>query len=580
MLAELYIRNFAIIDDLRLTFHGGFNVLTGETGAGKSIILDAVMLILGERADKSMVRAGCDRAYVEAQFTLSAELQHTIHPFLAEEGLEGDEDNVIIIGREIRINGRSNGRINGISVSTKLLQEVGDFLVDIHGQGSHLSLLKPRAHLPLLDGYAQLDSVREALGREVAELRTLQRELASLQQDERTIAQRIDILTYQVEEISTAALKPGEDDELLAERKRLANAEQLMRFSAESVALLQGFDDDSPSAVDLIGQAERALTQLTRFDPTQNDLLARLQGLASELDEVAVELSDYRDALEFNTDRLNQVEERIELINRLKRKYNGSIEAINAYGVEASAELKTIENSEARMLVVAADIDKRLRTIGKHAAALSQKRQVSAEKLAQAIELELGDLNMTARFSVDFAVAPDPNGAYVGEERLAFDASGIDRVEFLLSTNPGEPLKPMAKIASGGETARLMLALKTALARVDATPTLIFDEIDQGIGGRIGDTVGRKLWLLAAVGQHQVVVVTHLPQMAGYGDVHYHVSKRVEGDRTKTHVDQLGYDARVTELAAMLGTHGEHARGGAADILRNADAAKQRIAPQ
>ncbi|MCO5189695.1 MAG: DNA repair protein RecN [Anaerolineae bacterium] len=578
MLAELYIRNFAIIDDLRLTFHNGFNVLTGETGAGKSIILDAVMLVLGERADKSMVRAGCDRAYVEAQFTLSAEIQLAIQPLLTEEGLEGDEDDIIVIGREIRANGRSLGRINGVSVNTKLLQEIGDYLVDIHGQGSHLSLLKPKSHLPLLDGYAQLDSVRDALGREVAELRTLQRELASLRQDERAIAQRVEMLTYQIEEISAAALTPGEDDELLAERKRLANAEQLMRYSAEAVALLQGFDDDAPSAVDLIGQAERTLAQLARFDGTQNELLARLQGLASELDELTVEVANYRDALEFNTDRLNQVEERIELINRLKRKYNGSIEAINAYGADASAELQSIENSEARMLVLEAEIDKRLRTIGKHAAALSQKRHVSAEKLARAIEQELGDLNMTARFSVDFATVPDPEGAFVGDERLAFDATGIDRVEFLLSTNPGEPLKPMAKVASGGETARLMLALKTALARVDATPTLIFDEIDQGIGGRIGDTVGRKLWLLATVGNHQVVVVTHLPQMAGYGDVHYHVSKRVEDNRTKTHVDQLGYDARVTELAAMLGTKGEHARGGAADILRNADAVKQRIA--
>jgi DNA repair protein RecN (Recombination protein N) len=351
-----------------------------------------------------------------------------------------------------------------------------------------------------------------------------------------------------------------------------------MRHSAEIVALLQGFDDDTPSAIDLMGQAERALTQLTRFDDTQNQLLARLQGLSSEFGELVAEVTDYQDTLEFNAGRLDIVEERIELINRLKRKYGESIELINAYGVKAALELKSIENSEERVKELSAEIDKRLHTIGKSAVALSVERKAAAQTLAQAIERELGDLNMTARFSVDFATAPAAHGAYVGGERLAFDQSGIDRVEFLLSANPGEPLKPMARVASGGETARLMLALKTALAQVDATPTLIFDEIDQGIGGRIGDTVGRKLWLLATAGNHQVVVVTHLPQMAGYGDAHYHVSKQIVGDRTKTHVAELEYDARVVELAEMLGTQGAHARGGAADILRNAAAVKQRIA--
>jgi DNA repair protein RecN (Recombination protein N) len=578
VLAELSIRNFAIIDDLQLTFHNGFNVLTGETGAGKSIILDAVMLILGGRADSAMVRAGCDRARIEAHFTVSAALQPVLQPLLDEEGLDGEDPAALVIEREVRANGRSFGRINGTTVNLKLLQEIGDYLVDIHGQGSHLSLLQPKSHLPLLDAYAQLDAERNQFATTVTQLRTLQRELAGLQKDKNAIAQRIDMLTFQVEEISAAVLQPGEDDDLLAERKRLANAEQLMRFSAEIVGFLQGFDDDTPSAVDLVGQAERSLIQLARLDDEQNPLLSRLQGLASELDELSAELSHYRDGLEFNPDRLDIVEERIELINRLKRKYGDSIEAIIVFGDQAEAELKTIENSEQRIGELSAEIDKRLHTIGKQAAQLSTKRKAAAQKLAQSIERELGDLNMTARFSVDFATAIDPKGAYVGDERLAFDGSGFDRVEFLLSTNPGEPLKPMAKVASGGETARLMLALKTALAQVDATPTLIFDEIDQGIGGRIGDTVGRKLWLLAAVGNHQVVVVTHLPQMAGYGDVHYHVSKAVTGDRTRTKVDALAYEARVTELAEMLGTQGDHARGGAADILRNAAQVKQRVA--
>lgn len=577
MLTELSIRNLAIIDNLHLTFDRGFNVMTGETGAGKSIILDAVLLVLGERADSSLVRAGSDRAYVEATFAPSAELRATLHPLLEVEGLDGDNDDVLVLGREVRASGRSIGRINGVAVAQKVLRRISDLLVDIHGQGTHLSLLKPKSHLPLLDSYARLEEERQALAANVRALRALQDELAALKRDERTRAQRVDMLTFQVEEISVAGLAPGEDDELLAERKRLANAEQLMRYSAETTALLQGYDDGAPAAIDLVGQAERALSQLARLDDSQADLLERLQGLSSELSALAFDVAGYADDLEYNSARLNVVEERIEVINRLKRKYGDSIEEINAFGARAAAELQQIEGSAARIETLSAEIEQQLRAVGGQAVALSEKRKTAAKSLARSIERELGDLNMTARFTVAFDVVSAEDGVYAGDQRLACDLTGIDRAEFLISANPGEPLKPMAKVASGGETARLMLALKTALAQVDATPTLIFDEIDQGIGGRVGDTVGRKLWLLSAESNHQVIVVTHLPQMAGYGDAHYHVSKRVDGDRTRTAVNRLEYDARVTELAAMLGTQGEHARGGAANILRNAAAVKQRV---
>lgn len=577
MLSELHIRNLAIIDEVHLRLLPGFNILTGETGAGKSIILDSILLLLGGRADRSLVRAGCDRATVDATFVLEGSLQARILPLLETEGLDGEDPGLLLLGREVRDNGRSIGRINGRAVSVSLLEEVGQLLVDIHGQGEHLNLLKPKSHRPLLDAYGGLDAERQALEQVVAGLRRQQRELAGLRQDERLIAQRIDLLTYQVEEIDAARLQPGEEGELLAERTRLANAERLMVFSAEAAALLLEAADDRPAIGDLVSQVERALAQLARLDPSQQRLLEQIQGLSFQLSETSAEIVNYRDALEFNPERLAEVEERIELINRLKRKYGDDIPAILAYRQQAAQELDGFTHNEERIAALTAQLDEQLHHIGQLAQALSHKRRQTAERLSQAVEGELGDLAMQARFDVAFTHVPDPAGVYVESERLAYDAGGIDQVEFLISANPGEPLKPLARVASGGETSRLMLALKTALARVDDTPTLIFDEIDQGIGGRIGEIVGRKLWELTAVGNHQVVVVTHLPQLAGYGDSHFHVHKEMVAGRTITQVDTLEDAARIEELAAMLGTRDEHARGGAISILEHAARIKAQV---
>ncbi|MBK6328727.1 MAG: DNA repair protein RecN [Chloroflexi bacterium] len=578
MLLELFIRNFAIIDELRLQIKPGFNVLTGETGAGKSIILDAVMLVLGGRADTNMVRAGTETAYVEATFSLSPELQTAVLPLLEAEGLEEEAGEEVLLARELRMNGRNICRINGRAVSLSLLREVAAPLIDIHGQGEHLSLLKPRSHLPLLDSFARLEKEREAVAKEVSSLQQVQKEMAALRQNERQRVQRINMLSFQIQEISAANLQIGETDDLRDERTRLSNTEHLTRHAAEALALLSGVDDETPAAIDLLGQTERALIQLARVDPAQEPQLEQLQGLAFQVSELAAHLQRYLDSLEFNPERLDFVEERLELIHTLKRKYQAADEAeLLTMREQAEKELDTITHSEERIAALEQEEEKRLRQIGQLAAALSEQRQAAAQTLAVAVEAELAHLSMSgARFQVDFQTEPAANGAFVGHERLAYDQSGIDKVEFLLSTNPGEPLKPMAKVASGGETARLMLGLKTALAQVDATPTLIFDEIDQGIGGRVGDVVGQKLWGLTAVGQHQVIVVTHLPQLAGYGDAHFHVSKQVKDGRTITAVEDLDRNGRITELAAMLGTQGVHARGGAESILAQANHAKHR----
>ena len=578
MLAELYIRNFAIIDELRIQFLDGFNVLTGETGAGKSIILDAMALVLGERADTTVIRSGCEEAYVEASFRLTPAMQAVLRPMIEAEGLEPEQDDMLLLARELRLNGRNICRINGRAVNLTLLREMGESLVDIHGQGEHLSLLNPRSHLPLLDSYAGLVKERAELGTVVSELRRVQRELQSLRRDARLIAQQIDLLEFQVEDIDSANLTVGEEEELREERTRLANMEQITEHSAAALVLLSGVDDDSLSVSDLLGQVERALMHLAKADPSQTAFLERVQGLSYQLNDAARELQDYQDQLEFNADRLDFVEERLELINRLKRKYGDDIPAILARRDQAAAELDKITHSEERIEELAAEEDRLLHQIGRMGEALSEKRQKAADKLGAAIEKELMDLKMeAAQFRVGFGRREAENGAYVGETRVAFDESGIDLAEFMVSANPGEALKPMARVASGGETSRLMLALKTALAQVDATPTLIFDEIDQGIGGRIGDVVGRKLWGLTNPTAHQVIVVTHLPQLAGYGDSHFNVSKQVVNGRTTTAVTGLDTHGRVQELAALLGTEGIHARRGAESILRQAAKVKGNI---
>ncbi|HMT19706.1 MAG TPA: DNA repair protein RecN, partial [Promineifilum sp.] len=531
MLSELFIRNFAIIEDLRLQLTPGFNVLTGETGAGKSIILDAVMLVLGGRADSSAVRAGSEGAYVEATFYLDPALREVVYPLLEAEGLDEEGGDLVLLAREMRTNGRNFCRVNGRTVSLAVLRQIADPLIDIHGQGEHLSLLRPRAHLPLLDAFGGLDTERRELATEVQKLHAIRRELDELRRSQRDLAQRVAMLQFKAQEIAAAGLKPDDEESLRVERVRLANAEQLGRFAGEAIALLTAADDERPSVIDLLGRVEHAISQLARLDETRAESLANVQGLGYQLNEIAAEVQDYLDALEYDSNRLNAVEARLEAISDLKRKYNESdVTGLLAAAERAEVELRTLENSEARTNELEALQESHLRRIGGMAMVLSGRRRMAAERLSAAVEAHLADLKMEgARFGVDFQTIPTSDGCYVtldGEEqRLAFDQTGIDHVEFLISANPGEPLKPMARVASGGETARLMLALKTALAQVDRTPTLIFDEIDQGIGGRVGDIVGRKLWGLAAEAGHQVVVVTHLPQLAGYGDAHFHVSK-------------------------------------------------------
>jgi DNA repair protein RecN (Recombination protein N) len=577
LLTELTITNFAIIDELHLRFTPGFTVMTGETGAGKSIIIDAVGLLLGGRADSTLIRAGADRAQVEGIFRLDAGSQSQINPILEREGLESDTPDTLVLGREIRATGRNYCRVNGRTVSLSLLEEIGLPLVDIHGQSEHLSLLRVRAHQRFLDRFGGLDAQRQALSLEFRKLEAVRGELADLLRDEQELARRVDQLTFQVQEIEAARLQPSEEEDLGAERVRLANAEQLNQLAGEAyTALYEGSEEQMPAA-DLLGQVVRALSQLAKIDPSLEDQEGLAESLTIQVGELARTLHDYQESVEFSPARLAQVEERLSLIYSLKRKYGHSIQEVMAFGELAQAELDNISHSEERIEELREEEEKLRHSVGGMAAELSQARQEAGEQLASEVETQLGDLSMEgARFAADITWKEDPNGVYVGEQTLACDEQGIDRIEFLIAPNVGEGLKPLVKVASGGETSRLMLALKTVLSTADETPTLIFDEIDQGIGGRVGSVVGRKLWgLTQADGLgHQVLCVTHLPQIAGYADSHFQVEKGVSRQRTTTRVRVLKKTDRLEELAIMLGTPSDGTRRSAQEILEEAATAR------
>jgi len=569
MLNELRIENFAIIDQLEIQFRSGLVVFTGESGAGKSIIIDALETIMGNRADSTFIRSGAERANVEATFQITETIQEPIHALLADEDLLDDAEYVTL-GRELRRSGRNVARINGRSVSVSLLHQIGEYLIDIHGQSQHLSLLRVRQHLSLVDRYADSDPLLQPYQKTYKQLQNLRRELETLRQNEREAARRADLLSYQIDEIDSAQLKTGEDDDLQEERNRLANAEGLASLSQETLRLLDEGDPENPAITDLLGEVVNALNNLARIDTSQARTSAQATSLFEDITELSRNIRDYLEGIEFNPKRLIQVEERIDLIQNLKRKYGDTIEVILAFSKKARRELDDITHAEERIAELEASQEKLLATLAKQGLALFEKRKVAADQLAKSIETELDDLRMAgAHFKVDFERQPHPQGvALPNGERVAFDATGLERVEFLIETNPGEGFKPLVKIASGGETARLMLALKNVLARADHVPTLIFDEIDQGIGGRVGTVVGRKLWQLTS--QHQVLCITHLPQLAAFGQQHYQVQKQIEDGRTTTNVIQIDGEARLNELAQMLGEVSMGTLKSAQEILQNA----------
>ena len=574
MLTELHIRDFAIIDRLDLDLGPGLVIFTGETGAGKSIIMDALDMLMGGRADATAIRSDADLARVEGTFKLSGPERESIHEILKREELL-DDPNYVTLTREVRREGRSVARLNGRIANLSLLKELGEILVDIHGQSEHLSLLNVHAHLGLLDRYAEVESVLAVYRKAYQNLLGLRRELHELREAQRDAERRTEMLTFQADEIEAAKLRHGEDDELKQERDRLANAESLATLAQEALTVLDEGTPEAPAATDLVGQAVQSLSKLAQIDATQNTVSEQATSIEENLADLSHSLRNYLEAIEYNPKRLEEVEERLDLIHRLERKHGGSIESVIAFAADARRQLETITTASARIAELEEAESAALAKLSEQGQSLSQKRKEATEKMSNSIEVELDDLRMAAaRFAVDFQTRPDPEGVPLPDgSRIAFDGNGLDKVEFLVAPNPGEGLKPLVKIASGGETSRLMLALKNVLARADQVPTLIFDEIDQGIGGRVGGTVGEKLWCLGRA--HQVMVITHLPQLAVFGDQHFQVQKIVEDGRTLTRLTELTGEPRTLELAQMLGEVTEGTLRSAHDILQSAQTFKE-----
>jgi DNA repair protein RecN (Recombination protein N) len=575
MLSELRIENFAIIDHLELKFHPGLNIFTGETGAGKSIIIDAVESLLGSRADATQVRAGAERANLEATFEIPEAVSQSVQVILEREALV-EENSQVTLGREIRTNGRSVARVNGRQVSVGLLSELGEYLVDVHGQSEHLSLLRVRKHLGLLDRFAQVEDVLARYQNQYTALHNLRKELQELRQAETDAARRQDILTYQINEIESARLRPGEEEELRDERNRLANAEGIAAVVQQALQVLDDGLPEAPAITDLLGQVVTLLGNLARLDPKQNHLSEQVQAAQESVEDATASLRDYLERIEFNPKRLDQVEDRLNLLHNLKRKFGDTIQAVLAFAEKSRQQLEQIAHAGERIVALEAEEVHLLEQLGKDGTVLSHKRHAAAEKLEKAMEGELDTLKMSgAHFKVAFETRLHADGVPLDDgRRVAFDAHGLETVEFLVAPNPGEGLKPLVKIASGGETSRLMLAIKNVLARADQVPTLIFDEIDQGIGGRVGSVVGRKLWELAR--QHQVLCVTHLPQLAAFGEQHLQVQKLVLEGRTVTQVESLSGERRLLELAQMMGEVSDGTRQSAQELIT---AVRQAVLP-
>ncbi len=604
MLLELHIKDFAIIDTLHLRLNRLFNVFTGETGAGKSIIIDAVNALLGGKIGADFVRAGCERATVEGVFSIdalpapsskwqhldgndeasangattlfdalddgdatlqqrgdlnSADAQIALATLLDEYGIT-PEDGHLILTRDIHRSGRTVARINGRALSQQVLQQVASWLVDIHGQSEHMSLLRPEQHVNFLDRYAETVPLRNALSAKVAEWRSARKTLQSLQQNERDQTRRAEFLRYEIEEIEKAELHEGEIEELEDERKVLSNAERLRELCTLIYGAISGSDlggDDFKPALDQLREAQRNLADLVRLDDSMEEQADNLAEAIYHLEDVAASVSSYESDIEDNPRRLAEIEERLDLISKLRRKYGFTIEEILQHAAEDQAELETITNRDEIIAKLQQQDGQFRKEIGALAQQLSEKRKKAATFLAASMEEQLNDLNMRrARFQVEIVQVPDENGVPAtlddAEERLyACDTTGIDHVQFLIAPNPGEPFKPLTRIASGGETSRLMLALKTILAGADATPTLIFDEIDSGISGRSGQVVGEKLWQLTR--NHQIICVTHLPQIAAFADTHYNVNKQILDNRTMTIVNELRPEQRIREVAHIMG---------------------------
>ena len=552
MIETLSIRNVALIDALELELAPGLNIFTGETGAGKSVILKSIGLVLGERSAADIVREGTDFAKVEASVAPDETHPMWDTDFAFSDVL--DASDVTILSRQISANGRSRCHINGRLVNLKQLQELGALLVDIHGQHEHQSLFRTETHLRLLDDFGGNSEAQRQIGKVYTQLRALQQEAASLADTLAASEREKELLEFEIKELTAANLEEGEDEALADEARLLKNAEALR----ESATLVyQQLDGDGAggfgSPVERLKAATKELTKLSNIDDSLSELRDRLESSLYELEDVALQVRHYAETVESNAMRLDEVTDRLALISKLKRRYGNTISEILAYHAEAEQKLETLQLGSEKQESLQAEIQETIQEAQHLCTALSAKRVHVAKHLSERIEKELRTLGMDkAEFQASVQHIPDAGGPFrIDNKPYAFRSDGMDDVEFLIAPNVGSEARPIARIASGGEISRIMLALKTVLVQADEIPTLLFDEIDSGIGGKVADVVGKKLKELSAFSQ--VICITHLPQIARFADKHFRVEKKVVGERTLITAKPLTTEEQVNEIARMHG---------------------------
>jgi len=547
MLLQLEISNIALIDRVSVEMGEGLNILTGETGAGKSVIIDSINAILGARLSKEMIRTGAEKALVEAVFQVDNE---RFADLLESMGIEPEEDGALIVSREFTLSGKNTCRVNGKMVTVSMLKAIGERLIDIHGQFDNQSLLKTENHIELLDSFGgeKIQALKQEYSSLLMEYRRVKSKIAEISGDRGERERKADLLKFQIDEIKKARLKVGEEEELNRQRLKLANSEKIVSALSTAYDLLFSGTSIKSSASDNINSALLELSDIARLDKKYDDIAKKLEDLSYQLEDVIYDIREERDRVEYDPALLEQIEERLDLISRLRRKYGSTIEEVLEYGKKIQRDLEEITRSEG----VVNELRKRLEELDdrlyKLAKSINKERLAAIKVLEEKICNELSDLEMKrAKFKVniEFDDLPDSNG----ERR--YTQNGLDRVEFLISTNEGEPLKPLSKIASGGEMARIMLAIKTILADVDKMPTLIIDEIDIGVSGKVAQKVGEKLSYVSK--RHQVICVTHLAQIACMADNHYLIEKMPDGTGTRTRVKKLDDKEAQAEIARMMG---------------------------
>lgn len=560
MLTTLRIKNLALVAELTLELQPGCNVITGETGAGKSILIGALNLVLGERADRTLIRTGSDNCSVEGVFDV-ARLRAPLGSFLEESGLEPCEDNQLVLKRVFTSAGANRQFVNGSPTTLAALATIGEWLVDIHGPHEHQSLLNTAKQLAILDAFGGLQNEREAFAELVQRRAALEGEKAALIIDEKTYAQQLDLLRFQVNEITAARLQPGEDEQVEQEHQRASNAARLLQLSQSALDLIAENENALLTQAGVVG---RALQELQRIDSSAGEIVSQHEQAVSALRELQSVLSHYVDKVEVNPERLQELEERLNLLHSLKRKYGPKLADVITFGDETMQKLLSLEQRDeelARLNAALAKVGSELAGVGRD---LSAKRKKAIPHLSKAVSKQLSDLGFKqSKFDVEITTISE-TGLTEHETR---NTNGFDSIEFQFAPNPGETAKPLRAIASSGELARVMLALKTVLAAEDEIPVLVFDEVDANVGGETANAVGEKMRRIAD--QRQVLCITHLPQVAAAGTTHYVVTKQVKDGRTISEISLLTKEDRVTELTRMLGGQTDAARKHAEALLNS-----------